>query len=55
MGNFLKILNNICVHLITIKTRAIEIHINDVIGLQTNTITSNSGNMLNEETIGFPK
>ena len=45
--------NNICVQLNTIKTRIIEININDVIGLQTNTITSNSGNMLNEGNYWF--
>ena len=45
--------NNICVHLSTIKTRIIEININYVIGLQTNTITSNSGNMLNEGNYWF--
>ena len=45
--------NNICVHLDTIKTRVIEINMNDVIGLQTNTITSNSGNMLNEGNYWF--
>ena len=45
--------NNICVHLNTIKTLTRDINMNDVIGLQTNTITSNSWNMLNEGNYWF--